>query len=67
MFAWFFDCRMSDVLEFFRAALSNVHQFVPPQYFLLTVLYVGFLGSVLAMNVGALFLTWILIWFLKRK
>jgi len=58
---------MSDVFEFSRMVLSNVHQFVPPQYFLLAVLYVFFLGSVLAMNAGALFLTWILVRFLKRK
>jgi hypothetical protein len=46
--------------------LFYFYNLVPQQYRLLTLLYIGFLGTVLLMNILALIFKWILQWALRR-
>lgn|GEM_PF-6977896 len=54
-------------MEFYTFVASKIAWGVPPQYRLLAVLYVGFLGSVIIVNIVTIILKWAYLWILRRN
>ncbi len=53
--------------DVFGDVISVIQRFVPSQYWVLVLLYLGFLSTVLLVNIFALILKWLLLWVLRRN